>query len=41
VRTVPIRRHAPVHEVAVAIPTVRQPSAATRELLDAILGRRL
>jgi DNA-binding transcriptional LysR family regulator len=40
-RTVPIRRHAPVHEVAVAIPTVRQPSAATRALLDAILVRRL
>jgi DNA-binding transcriptional LysR family regulator len=35
-RTVPIRHHAPVQEVAVAIPTVRQPSAATRALLDAI-----
>jgi len=35
-RTVPIRHHAPVQEIAVAIPTVRQPSAATRALLDAI-----
>jgi DNA-binding transcriptional LysR family regulator len=35
-RTVPIRRHAPIHELGVAIPTVRQPSAATRALLDAI-----
>jgi DNA-binding transcriptional LysR family regulator len=34
--TVPIRRHAPLHELGVAIPTVRQPSAATRALLDAI-----
>jgi DNA-binding transcriptional LysR family regulator len=39
-RTVPIRHHAPVHEVAVAIPTVRQPSAATRALLHAILEAR-
>jgi DNA-binding transcriptional LysR family regulator len=37
-RTVSIRRHAPVHEVSVAIPTLRQPSAATRALLDAILA---
>jgi DNA-binding transcriptional LysR family regulator len=37
-RTVPIRRHAPVHDVAVAIPAFRQPSAATRALLDAILA---
>jgi DNA-binding transcriptional LysR family regulator len=37
-RTVSIRRHAPVHEVSVAIPTVRQPSAATRALRDAILA---
>jgi DNA-binding transcriptional LysR family regulator len=38
-RTVPIRRHAPVQEVAVAIPTVRPPSAATRALFDAIRAR--
>jgi DNA-binding transcriptional LysR family regulator len=34
--TVAIRRHAPVHHVAVAVPTVRRPSAATRALLGAI-----
>jgi DNA-binding transcriptional LysR family regulator len=37
-RTVPIRPHAPVHHVAVAVPTVRRPSAATRALLGAILA---
>jgi DNA-binding transcriptional LysR family regulator len=35
-RTVAIHRHAPVHHVAVAVPTVRRPSAATRALLGAI-----
>jgi DNA-binding transcriptional LysR family regulator len=35
VRPVPIRHHIPFH-VAVAIPTVRRPSAATRALLDTI-----
>jgi len=38
-RLVPIRRHAPIHEVVVALPAVRQPSAATRTLRDVILGR--
>lgn len=36
-QTVPIRHHAPVHEVAVAIPATRQPSAAARALLRGIL----
>jgi DNA-binding transcriptional LysR family regulator len=39
VRTVPIRRHAPFQNVAVATPTVRRPSAATRALLDTIRSR--
>jgi DNA-binding transcriptional LysR family regulator len=39
VRTVPIRRHAPFQNVAVAIPTIRRPSAATRALLDTIRSR--
>jgi DNA-binding transcriptional LysR family regulator len=39
VRTVPIRRNAPFQNVAVAIPTVRRPSAATRALLDTIRSR--
>jgi DNA-binding transcriptional LysR family regulator len=38
-RIVPIRHHAPVHEIAVVISTVRPPSAATRALRDAILAQ--
>jgi DNA-binding transcriptional LysR family regulator len=37
-RTLRIRRHAPVQEVMVATPTVRRPSAATRTLLEAIVA---
>jgi DNA-binding transcriptional LysR family regulator len=40
VRTVPIRRHAPLQNVAVATPTVRRTSAATRALLDTIRSLR-
>jgi DNA-binding transcriptional LysR family regulator len=39
VRTVPVRGHAPLLNVALAVPTVRRPSAATRALLDAISRR--
>ncbi|MCW2966195.1 MAG: LysR family transcriptional regulator, partial [Actinomycetia bacterium] len=39
-RTVPIRRHTPLLNVALAVPTVRRPSAATRALLDTISSRR-
>jgi DNA-binding transcriptional LysR family regulator len=36
--TIPIRHHAPTHEIALATPTIRQPNAATRALHDAILA---
>ncbi|MDQ1494460.1 MAG: hypothetical protein QOG69_943 [Actinomycetota bacterium] len=39
VRTVPIRHHAPLQNIAVAVPTVRRPSAATRALLETIRNR--
>jgi DNA-binding transcriptional LysR family regulator len=39
VRTVPVGHHAPFQNVAVAIPTVRRPSAATRAFLDTIHSR--
>jgi DNA-binding transcriptional LysR family regulator len=39
VRTVPIRRHAPLQNTAVAIPTLRRPSAATRAFLETIRSR--
>jgi DNA-binding transcriptional LysR family regulator len=39
-RTVPIRRHAPLLNVALATPTARRPSAAARALLDTISSRR-
>jgi DNA-binding transcriptional LysR family regulator len=39
VRMVPIRRHAPLLNVALAVPMARRPSAATRALLDAISSR--
>ena len=38
-RTIPIRRHAPTHKIALASSSVRQPSAATQALLDAIHPR--
>jgi DNA-binding transcriptional LysR family regulator len=39
-RTVPIRHHTPLLNVALAVPTVRRPSAATRALLETISSRR-
>ncbi|MDX6491907.1 MAG: hypothetical protein QOD43_2152 [Gaiellaceae bacterium] len=39
VRTVPIRHDAPLQNIAVAVPTVRRPSAATRALLETIRSR--
>lgn len=39
VRTVPIRSHAPMLNVVLAVPTARRSSAATRALLDTISSR--
>ncbi len=38
-RTVPIRHYAPIHKIALATSSVRQPGAATQALLDAVYAQ--
>jgi DNA-binding transcriptional LysR family regulator len=39
-RTVPIRHYVPIHKIALATSSVRQPSAATQALLDTVHAKR-